>query len=217
VGPKPESCNGIDDNCDGRIDENLSPGDLIDLVFVVDNSGSMGGVIAAVKAATNFFAIGYSSRVDLQWGLVVAPDPDEYYNAQVRRVASLGTANLFAIAFQRMASTGGGAEPTLDALAMLADPTNPLQMNWRSGSRHVVVMFSDEPPQSYTSVPNTHETVNAAILAAKMQVYVFTNLAMVPFWKPALPPEWSQIKELTSLPSVMQAELNGIVQEISCR
>jgi hypothetical protein len=215
--PKPEACNGKDDDCDGSIDEGSGNTDPVDIVFVIDNSGSMGNTIAAVKAAVNGFANTYGARVDLRWGLVVAPDPDPFYDAQVRRYSDLNTATIFAGAMQAMGSNGGGQEPTLDAIQDLADPLNPLQMGWRSGSRHVVVVFTDENPQSYRTPQNTVLTVYAAIQATQTRVYVFTDTYQNSVWQPALPTGWGQLRVLTSVASVMESELSTVIQEVSCR
>ena len=70
--PQEEVCNGVDDDCDGVTDsgEELDP---VDVLFIVDWSGSMDVEIFAVMAALNQFAANYSDEEVLQWGMVIGP------------------------------------------------------------------------------------------------------------------------------------------------
>mgnify|MGYP003112362044 CR=1 FL=1 len=72
VVPQEEICNGIDDDCDGVTDsgEELQP---VDIMFIVDWSGSMDTEIIAVMTALNKFAGNYSDEEVLQWGIILGP------------------------------------------------------------------------------------------------------------------------------------------------
>ena len=59
--------------------------------------------------------------------------------------------------------------------------------------------------------------VNATIAMAGMRTYLFTDSLNSALWLPAFPTGWGQLKALTSVASVMENELNTIVQEVSCR
>lgn len=215
--PSPEDCNGLDDDCDGMVDDGATPGGSADIVFIIDNSGSMGGTISAVKQAASSFSSTYAARTDLRWALVTAPDPDAAFGAQVRLRQDLSGAGAFAAAMMPMNATGSGEEPTLDALIFLAQPTNPLQLTWRPGSRHVLVLFTDELPQSWVSPSYTEMQVKAALTTSQARVYVFTDSGSRPYWSPVLPPNYGQLKDLTSVASVMEQELTTIIQSATCQ
>jgi len=72
VVPQEEICNGVDDDCDGITDsgEELDP---VDILFIVDWSGSMDVEIFAVMSALNKFAGHYSDEEVLQWGTIIGP------------------------------------------------------------------------------------------------------------------------------------------------
>ena len=72
ITPQEEVCNGIDDDCDGATDsgEEMAP---VDILFIVDWSGSMNTEIFAVMGALNKFAGNYEDEEVLQWGVVIGP------------------------------------------------------------------------------------------------------------------------------------------------
>ncbi len=214
--PSPEDCDGEDNDCDGAIDEGTNSGDPVDIVFCIDNSGSMGATISAVKQAVAAFSNTYGGRTDIRWALTVCPDPDIQYDGDVRVFQNFGTAAAFSGAVQQMAATGGGSEPTLDAIHMLLDPANPLALTWTSGSKHVIVIFTDESPQSYLVPALTNADVYADLQATAAKVYIFTDQLGQSLWGPVLPPGKATFKTLSDIPSVMENELTNVIQENSC-
>jgi len=72
VTPQPETCNALDDDCDGIVDWGETIPET-DILFIVDWSGSMADEIAAVLIALNQFAKSYSDEEVLQWGLIRGP------------------------------------------------------------------------------------------------------------------------------------------------
>ena len=65
-------CNGEDENCDGKVDQDKEMQET-DILFIVDWSGSMASEIEAVLIALNQFAANYSDEDIIKWGLIVGP------------------------------------------------------------------------------------------------------------------------------------------------
>ncbi len=147
--PRPEICNYQDDDCDGQVDEGVSEYGKLDIVFVIDNSGSMVSFMPAIKTETSYW---YTNNwnMDLRVGVVGAPAPHQA--TPVPTVIQDLTPNSadFLVALQAQDGTSGtGNEPNLDAINMLTQGTLP--MAWRPGAAHVIVVYSDELPQTYGS------------------------------------------------------------------
>lgn len=219
VTPSMEVCDGKDNDCDGTVDEGVPLNGTTDIVFVVDCSGSMTTTIAAVRDAVQQFATTYSSRSDLRWALVTAPDNDQGYKG-VHVVTDFTNPIAFnSYVQQRLGSSGDGAEPTLDAISKLLDQSNPLGLTWFPSSKRVVVLFSDEPPQSWDSIPAlTERDVQQQIGSGQTSVYVFTNATYRGDWFSVVDgTTYGILRDLSAISSVMEAQLTAIVQEQSCR
>ena len=69
--PLPEElCNGLDDNCDGELEDDMEDTDIL---FILDTSGSMNDEIDAIVGALNMFALYYSDEDVIKWGLILGP------------------------------------------------------------------------------------------------------------------------------------------------
>ena len=69
---KEDICNGADDDCDGVVDKG-EPMDPVDILFIIDWSGSMEEEIDAVIEALFMFSAYYADEGALKWGLVIGP------------------------------------------------------------------------------------------------------------------------------------------------
>lgn len=214
--PQQEICDNQDNDCDGEVDEDGASAPT-DIVFVMDNSGSMGAVIAAVKQGVSSFSNVYGGRSELRWGLVVAPSTDPALDGQVKLYMDFSSAADFTIGMRGMGASGGGMEPTLDALADLANPSNPLHLSWAIGSRHVVVLISDELPQSWRDPPNTNTPtgVGLSLLRNGVSAYVLTTQGSVFDWSFVVPQ--NRILDLPADGMAIQLELQNVIQEASCQ
>ncbi len=207
IDPQPETCNGLDDDCNGVVDDNV-PARSLDVVVVVDNSGSMAAVIGAVQQALITVAQTRTSPL-IRWALVAAPATG--YMGGVAGpvlVQDLGAPEPF-IAGVRLqnGATGSGDEPTLDALESIYTGL----VSWQADQR-IVIMFSDEKPQSYAPVPVEPPEVAALGQSKSILLFTFTTLPMPE-------PNWSQlgaVYDIHGTQSEITTMLAAIVQLQSC-
>ena len=125
-----ELCNGLDDDCDGELEDDM---DDTDILFILDTSGSMGDEIEAIVSALSKFALYYSDEDVIKWGLIYGPIyepnyvgsiPMEYL--KIKHDFSGFTAFLTALTTTDFSLIDGSREMLYDAiylaLASLVDP-----------------------------------------------------------------------------------------------
>jgi len=214
VVPKPEICNGKDDDCDGVIEEQLTE---TDIVFVIDSSGSMVDEIEAVINALSAFSLSYSDEPNINWALVIGPYRDFNSNFGSKEIlklkTNLGQFSGFLASLQDFYNNiplNGGNEPLYDAVYLIISnlvdssaqqfsesdlswkysnisdpPITSFDINWREDAHKVVVVFTDEPGQSYLQVSDgqggyTGDEIFQQILVAAingaedLKVFVFS-------------------------------------------
>jgi len=203
--PKDEECNGIDDDCDGIIDWGEEIPDT-DILFIVDWSGSMHDEIDAVLIALNQFAAHYSLEDKLQWGLIVGPrNTQNSYEERLFMISDISPFPVFLSDFAGLGSQGmqTGNEMLLDALYLSLQnisgnapidmsvsqwesgvgesvpPKDQFNMSWRPGADRVIIVFSDEFPQSYMNPDITVTNVTDACQSApQTKIYTFSTQLM---------------------------------------
>jgi lysophospholipase L1-like esterase len=120
----------------------------VDIVFVVDTTGSMGGVISSVRnnltaivdnlaSSTNSFRVGVVSYRDFPER---TSDPNDY----PARVDTPFTSDRAAIttAINSLQASGGGDVPE----SVLSGMDAGLDLSWRAGVTKVMVVIGDAPP-----------------------------------------------------------------------
>lgn len=173
--PETEVCDGLDNNCNGQIDEGVSGnGGWVDVVFVIDNSAD--GSMDNLMQATATWASALAARPTIRFALIAAP---------------IGTSDAKVVLAKNLSSSqnvipslpSADEDGTMDALILLADPSNPLGLDWHPGASRIVITFADALPQSYFdqepqfgyNFPVDGTDVYTACVAAGIKLYAFTN------------------------------------------
>jgi hypothetical protein len=181
------ACDGLDNDCNACVDDRLEDtdgdgtGDTLvcdmnepkttDVIFMIDISGSMSGVISAVITASGTFASTYQTASHIRWGIERVAEPPPTYvevwhplSAFMPFLTSLGTLAI-----------SGGTEPTYDAVHVTATGgyDAALLNGSQPGEVQVYVVFGDEDAQTLTG--QTEATVCQAVAARGAILVVFTN------------------------------------------
>jgi len=175
--PQPEVCNGKDDNCQGRVDEDLAQTRDLDIVIIFDNSGSMRTVAETLKQAIGTWVAKYGSIAGRRYALVVAPDNNPSVKIPRLYQDMTDAQGIAAAIIDQSGYSGSGYEPTLEAMLQVLDgATNPLAIDWGANSGRVILVFSDEVPQSSRIPKATTDQVVAALGAdTTVVLHVFTS------------------------------------------
>jgi hypothetical protein len=166
ISPTEEVCDELDNDCDGEIDEDLDIHDKVDMVFVIDISGSMGPYIFALAEGISNYIADFE---DTEHRFALVPFPDYPTNMGgtgepylVATAPPLVDVNTFLIALTSIISAqGGGHEPSIDVMFDLVSPEDPAGIGWREDAHPYIIMISDEPAQSWSMLQASSVYINA--------------------------------------------------------
>ena len=147
----------------------------VDVFFMADTTGSMGGIIAAVKTSAASILATASGLGDVAFGvgeykddLAISGYPDPYaYRLNTSMTTTAATVLAGIDLWGAPAGSGGDTpEAQLYALSTMAsDPTT----GWRPGSSRLVVWFGDAPGHD-PSLGATLASTSAALVTAGVKV-----------------------------------------------
>lgn len=154
--------------------EEASTSGVLDVVFLIDTSGSMGEEIAAAKAAAANILSGLAGFGDLATGTGYYSEPGSALTANLTTNTATGIANINAIFLGQGGGGGDFPEEGINALKLAADNTS-----WRPGSSRFVIALGDATfkESDGATVANTQ-----AALAAKGITFIgidFANMTQV--------------------------------------
>jgi hypothetical protein len=144
-------------------------GHRIDVVFAVDTTGSMGGLLEGAKRTVWSIAShikDIDQQADLHVGLVAYRDIGDVY--VTKDFALTGDLDGVFTELSGYSAAGGGDTPE-DVDAALYDAVHKMQ--WRDGAKKMIFLVGDAPPASRGDVPRFDESVR---VAAEQQIVVNT-------------------------------------------
>ena len=176
--PEEEVCDGLDNDCDGFVDEDLDEGDHVDIVFVLDRSGSMSSHFMSVANASQLFAASFTGVPEFRFALVGIPPEGSPSDRGVEVILDFTDASTFVAQLSLMTTTSGGSEASWDAPYQAADGT--LGLSWGSiDVRKYIVLFTDERGQSYTDPDIDEMDVATLLMTENITFYGFIKST---FW-----------------------------------
>lgn len=144
--PEEETCDSLDNDCDGFVDEDLDDGEKVDIVFMIDLSGSMGVHYPSVAQAAQLFANAFATNTDFRFALVGIPHPS---GQEPGIILDFTDAVTFQATLATLSTNGGGWEPSWDGPHEACNETLGLNWDGASDTRRYVVLFTDEQGQSW--------------------------------------------------------------------
>ncbi len=189
---------------------------MADLVFVVDESGSMGGVQTNLRNNIGAFAsILSAGGVDAQYALV------GYGSSTVRPrlLTDLTDDATFATAAQGLL-TNGGTEPGYEATmaALNGGPTNTLGISFRGGSAvKNIIILTDEP--SNGDLAGANATTLDALLTAESALYngVLRGTSTINSYSTLITNHGGFVFDLNQFNTTDQTVIDAFVQDFAQR
>ena len=144
--PEDEICDQLDNDCDGEIDEDLNSHDKVDMVFVIDRSGSMCNIIDSLKRAIEPYVLAFRNTphrfaiINVPGGVDASPPPPNTVLVDFMDAVS------FQAALNNVHCDMGSIEAQYDAVYDVAE--NNFNLSFRDDAFPMMVVFTDEMAQT---------------------------------------------------------------------
>lgn len=207
--PEEEVCNKIDDDCDGFADEGLAVNEKFDIVIGIDDSGSMGEEISAVRSALTMYISQFGENDKVRFAVVSITGVHSYIygNPVLSDFSSIQNA----INALPSNAYGNIYEASYDTINLVCGMNNDLRLSWRPDAFPIYIGFTDEMGQSYTTPETTLEDITLTCINNGVAVFHWSAYEDKNDFKPICDATNGAWAEIGTDPNKMLNELNSIV------
>ena len=196
--PQDEVCNELDDDCDGLTDEDLNPHEKVDMVFLIDGSGSMNQVINNLRQAMATYANDFtqaecpagSGEQCHRFAVLIFPGHNTYDctgGPSFTAITNDGQGGALVDVAGFQAALAGvpdvcAEEPSLDVAFDAMSPIDASQIGFRHDAYPYIIVATDEEAQTWSNITDADvglraSACNVGICAPgdSYEIYVITE------------------------------------------